>query len=413
MRADKIVRGTWPVLAAIIGLLALAGCDATGRATPSAAHATATTTTATGQPRPTIISGQALTWRQVALPSGVDLTSGASYAISPVDGNIAWLCAPASASDFAFWTTSDAGSTWRQVSTLAPATAQPARSCTLVADQADAHTLVVVFSWGSGADSSLRSMSYISVDGGVHWQALPGDIQTMEVATAGATTYAILTDTAASPTAQQSGLVASGDGLRSWHAIRPGSLGQDSFYHFWLDPASGTLLAATYQHTLWRTADMGASWSQVSTPDRQTPLGAWLPRQARFQVCNWSVPPDVDIRCSTDLGANWRAVPTLTYTLQCATCNKGGTALSDTEPCFPDAIASDGSLLADCPTSGTVHNLGAPDALPSTVYRLPLGASAWVSLGATPGRWLSVPATGPIWSLNAQLGQLAVTTLPA
>src|SRR5579859_6175152 len=226
MRAERIARGTWPVLAAIIALLALAGCGATGRAAPSAAHATATATA--GQPRPAASPGQTLAWRQVALPAGVDLTSGASYAASPVDGNAAWLCAPASASDFAFWVTSDAGSSWRQVSTLAPATAQPSRSCTLVADQADPRTLVAVFSWGSGADGSLRSMSYVSTDGGAHWRPLPGDIQTMEVATAGATTYAILIDTAANPATQQSGLVVSGDGLRSWHAIRPGSLGQDS-----------------------------------------------------------------------------------------------------------------------------------------------------------------------------------------
>lgn len=413
MRTDKIVRGTWPMLAAIIGLLALAGCGATGRATPSAAHATAPTTTATGQPRPTVTAGQALTWRQVMLPSGVDLTSGAGYAVSPVDGNIAWLCAPVSASDFAFWATSDTGSSWRQVSALAPATAQPSHSCTLVADQADTRTLVAVFSWGAGADGSLRSMSYVSTDGGAHWRPLPGDIQTMEVATAGTTTYAILDDTAASPADQQSSLVVSGDGLRSWHAFRPGSLGNDSFFRFWLDPASGTLLAATYHNTLWRTTEAGASWSQVSTPDSQSGITAWLPRQDRWEFCDsFAPPPAIDLRCSTDLGATWRAVPTFTYTLQCATCNKGGTALSDTEPCFPDAIASDGALLAACPTSGSA-SFGNPDALPTTVYRLPLGASAWVSLGAAPGHWLSVSATGPIWSLNAQLGQLAVATLPA
>lgn len=411
MRSGRIMRGLWPVLAALIALLALAGCGGTGLAAPSTAQVTATTM---GKPKPTTTLGQALAWRQVTLPSGVDLTNDAGYAVSPVDGNIAWICAPASASDFTFWATSDAGFSWQRVGTLAPATAQPSHSCTLVADQADPRTLVAVFSWGSGADGSLRSMSYISADGGAHWQALPGDIQTMEVATASATTYAILIDTAASPAAQQSGLVVSGDRLRSWHALRPASLDRDSFFRFWLDPSSSMLLAATYHNTLWRTADVGASWSQVSTPNTQSGLGAWLPRLGHWEFCDsFASPPAADIRCSTDLGATWRAVPTFTYTLQCATCNKGGTALGDTEPCFPDAIASDSSLLAVCPTSGTVHNLGNPDALPSTLYRLPPGASAWITLGAAPGRWLSVPATGPIWSLNAQLGQLAVTPLPA
>jgi hypothetical protein len=362
---------------------------------------------AAARPSPTAPEGTKLAWRQVPLPAGADLQYDGGFAASPVDGRDAWVCAPASANGFTIWATQDAGASWQHAGTFAPATLEPARSCTLVADEVDPRSLVAVFSWGAGADGTLRAISYVSTDGGAQWRRLQGEVQTMEIGSVGGKTYAILADTSAGPSAQPPPeLVVSTDGLRSWRVIRPAGLGsRDGFFRFSISPSTGELMSVTSQNTLWRTADAGASWSQVA-PTMQLGLPTWLSQQGHWLVCWGTGAPTSPFRCSMDLGQTWVLRPIFDYTIHCDTCGKGGSSYTDTEPCLPDVIAPDGSLLAVCPTSGNAPNQGA-----FTAYRLAPGAPEWSSLGSAPATGITVPATGPIWCLDTQ-GTVAVATLP-
>jgi hypothetical protein len=76
---------------------------------------------------------------------------------------------------------------------------------------------------------------------------------------------------------------------------------------------------------------------------------------------------------------------------------------------MPTTIAADGSLLADCPTSGTAPSWAGSAAF--TLYRLAPGAISWATLGAVPGPWLALSATGQLWCWSAQEGRLSVTSL--
>lgn len=389
-------------MAVMMVALALAGCA------QGAAHgATATPST---DARATTAAPAALAWRAVALPPGVELaseTSGASYVISPVDGRDAWLCAPLAAGGFAIWSTGDAGANWRRVGTLALSMPEPPM-CTLVADQMDPRTLGAVLMYGSGEAGTLHSVSALSGDGGASWHAVPGDTQLAEVATTGGTTYAIvrnITGGTAGAGGGPPGIAISADGLRTWRDARPSGLAaNDSFFQFWLNPATREMLAASGANTLWRSGDGGASWTRLHTPDMQVTLGVWLAAARQWRLCGGAQTPALTILCSVDLGATWTPQPALTATLQCASCGKWGAPVNDTQPCPPSAIAADGALLADCPTNGS-----APGSGETTLWRLAPGAAAWATLGITPGPWLIAAASGPLWCWDTQHATLAVT----
>ncbi|GEM_PF-2530555 len=372
----------------------LAGCGVGGSKPLMTATRTAPATPAT--PVTT------LAWQQVALPAGIDLSNG-SIAVSPANGRDLWLCALTAGGHATIWASQDMAATWQRIAAFSPATAETARWCALVASTHDPHTLAAVFSWGAGADGTLRSMSYLSSDGGIHWQRLAGEVQTMEVDTSGGTTYAILNDTS-NFLQEHAELVVSTDGLRSWRVIRlAGLAANDSIVSFWLNPTSDDVFTATYRNTLWHSQDSGVSWSRVSTPSTQTELGAWLPQQHRWLFCGW----DTQVRCSTDLGKTWIPQPKFGSTFSCAKCGENGTPTSNTNPCYPNAIAADGALIAACPFDSD----GPSDAV-LTVYRLMPGATQWSNLGPAPAPLSAVAATGQIWSFGSMQGTISVAMLP-
>lgn len=369
--------------AVFIGItMALSGCAAR----PSTATTPTTTPTTATTPSP---------WHQVALPGGRSLNDGVGVAVSPLEGSTAWVCALASASTFTVWTTHDAGATWRQRSTVSPAGPANPRSCALTTDDRDPHTVVVMFTSGAGAAGDLRTISYLSTDGGAQWTRVPGLVGISQIDSAGGQYYAILNDTAADPASQQPQLVMSADGLQTWKELRPASLvAHDALVRFWLDPSRAQLFAAPVNGGLWQTTDAGALWTEVrqstTTPSGQIDLGAWLPLQRQWDFCGWSAQPTI-VQCSTDLGATWHADPRFSATTSCARCATNVPA-PDTSKCFPNALKADGSLLADCVTADSPAN--APT---FGVYRLPLGGTAWQRLTTVPALLLAVPATGAVW----------------
>jgi photosystem II stability/assembly factor-like uncharacterized protein len=374
---------------------------ATTLATPTASAAI------TDTPPPTA----ALTWHQVTLPRGVNLQN-ARLAVSPVEGRDAWICSPSDTGSFVIWATQDGAATWQQVGTFSPSPPVPPSTCAVIADQTDPRSLALVISWGSGEAGTLVSMAYYSTDGGAHWRPVSNALGLNEISTVLGTTYAILRPAMASQGAPW--LVISSNGQHSWREIRPTALpSNDGFFRFWVKPSGDQLFAATYNDTLWESDNEGVSWSQVSTPNQQTSLGTWLPQANQWMFCGWAGGSTIDLQCSDDSGKTWRSQPTFDTTTSCASCGKNGAPYSSTQVCYPSAMAADGSLIANCPATGS-----APDQGQFTTYRLAPGASAWRSLGPAPAFDVAtsnngeLPATGELWSVDAR-GILYMATLPS
>ncbi|HET9110508.1 MAG TPA: hypothetical protein VFN78_06770 [Ktedonobacterales bacterium] len=372
----RIQRPSLYVVCALIALL-LTGCGATSPQRVQSA------------PQPTETPVPELTWTPVTLPDGLSIAD-AGWAVSPVDGHDAWLCAQGSAGQFAVWATQDAGVRWRQVGGFSYKTSQAA-SCSLVADETSARSLVATLSWGSGEAGTLQDASVYSSDGGAHWSHAP---VIAEIATSAASAIALM----------GRGLAVSADGFRTWRVLPSAPLASgDSFFHFWVAANSSTLLAASYNNTLWRTDDLGAQWTKVPTPNGQTSLVVWLKASHTFYMCGGSDHPPI-IQCSGDMGAHWSSVPAITQTTPCSKCGVGVT--TQTTGCSTTAIAPDGSLLTICWGTTTWQRIG-------DIYRLPPHSGSWQRIGATPEPFDLVPATGPVWSTpDVAPGTMDTTTLP-
>lgn len=370
----------------ITSLLLVAGC---GISTSHGADpSTAKHTTPTAMPT--------LVWQKRLLPP-----NAAGWAISPVNGRDVWACVPDQGGNFTIWASHDAAATWAKVGHFAPATPEPTTECSLVADQHATNMLIAVISWGAGANNTLRAISLLSTDSGVTWRKLGGEVVVSDEATVADTTYAILYDTNALPTMGEGSmqLVVSTDGLRTWRRLRPAQLViTDSFFDFRLGPQPGELIGASYQDSLWRTVDNGASWSQITAPADQTNLFTWLPQTGYWMLCTWTGTPPM-ATCSTDLGKTWQQEPRLSATIMCAECNKTGIPVPETQPCIPTAITNNGSLVTFC--------------IDDTAHLLAPHAQAWTTLGSTPAPLISLIANNLLWCWDPAQKSLFVAMLPA
>ncbi|HEX8036002.1 MAG TPA: hypothetical protein VF510_19250, partial [Ktedonobacterales bacterium] len=206
--------------------------------------------------------------------------------------------------------------------------------------------------------------------------------------------------------------VVSSDGLHTWRELHPGGLAsQGPGFQFWYGPTNGELFAETYNGAFWHSLDGGVSWTLVSTSNWPASIGRWLASRKAWMFCtepSFASPPSM--LCSMDTGNTWRKVPALAYTAQCVgRCGKDRQppdTYTPTTPCPPLALASDGSLLAICPTDS-----GAPDQI--LAYRLAPGAAKWLALGPVPSGACQVSANGIMWCMNAQDGEWETTSLPA
>jgi len=369
----------------IITLLLVAGCGI------STSHGADTSTTKHTTPTAT----PALVWQKRLLPP-----NAAGWAISPVNGRDVWACVPDQGGNFTVWASKDAAATWAKVGHLAPATPKPTTACSLVADQHATNMLIAGFSWGAGANNTLRAISLLSTDSGATWRTMNSEAVVSDLATVAGKTYAILYDTIA-PTLDEGSmqLVVSTDGLRTWRRLRPAQLiSTDSFFDFRLGPQPGELIGASYQDSLWRTVDNGASWSQITAPTDQTSLFRWLPQTGYWMLCTGNGTPPM-ATCSADLGKTWQQEPSLSATTMCAACSKSGTPVSETQPCDPDAITNNGSLVSFC--------------IDDTAHLLVPHAQTWTTLGSAPALHLSLLVNNLLWCWDPAQQSLFVATLPA
>jgi len=164
-----------------------------------------------------------LNWRQVTMP--IDIShGGVSMAMSPVNGRDAWICGDgAAAGQFIIWRTQDAGATWQQVSTLSPVAPQPtalSTACNVIPDQNLATSLAVWLPTGnpSAPGPTSSALAYYSSDSGVTWTQMPQNWWINQLATSGATTYALVNDLGHQGNVN---VFASSDHFNTWRSVNP------------------------------------------------------------------------------------------------------------------------------------------------------------------------------------------------
>lgn len=390
-------------LMSLLLTLALAGCGGGAHEQPNALKTTA----------------PILNWRKLAPPTNVDRRNS-SISVSRVNGRNAWLCAPDSSGQFLVWRTQDAGMTWSQTGAFpspAPASAMT-QLCSMSADQNLDTGVAFDISWGSGnspAPEAPGAVSYYSADGGAHWTEAPKNQYIQQVATSGNITYAIVEDTANN---YYVSVVASSSQLSDWRVIDPTILPAQSNGLFWAATSSGALLWADPNSTsAFHSSDQGTTWTTALTQSSQqvsVNLAVWRGQSAGWLMCGFlqsSAGNGADASqtlCSADMGKTWTVRKNLLDTWECAHCTSGG-ASSGVHPCVPNEIAPDGALYATC--GNDPQDTGAPPT-PWVFSRLPLGASAWRTVGQAPCASVTTTQTGQAWCIDPTHGDYVLDQLP-
>lgn len=328
---------------------------------------------------PTVAIPQ-LSWRKITTP--IDLThGGVSMGVSPVNGRDAWICGDgASAGQFLIWRTQDAGATWSQVSSLSPVAPPPtavSTACSVIPDQNVATSVAI---WLPTANPSATpgptssALAYYSSDGGITWTQMPHNWWIDQVATSGATTYALVNDLGHQSDVN---VFASSDRFTTWRAVNPTA--QEWAQNppiLWVAPdSSDALLSTNYQNQLFHSTDGGQTWTQTIAQSDQAAgaqLAVWRGQNGGWLICG---EPARQALCSADLGKTWTARPD-----------------TGEASCAPVGLTSDGSLYDVCPAVGAYGS-----AEPYTLMRLSLGASAWTAVGRAPDKYITVTQSGQIW----------------
>jgi photosystem II stability/assembly factor-like uncharacterized protein len=386
-------------------LLALvcAGCaQATGGVRPPAAL--------TPTPAATSTPSGPVSWHPATLPNQLAFqqVNGPDLAPAPSEATTAYACAAAltpgpthTTVTPQVWVTHDAGAHWTQTAPVALDTGmapdgQLLDYCALTVDAADARTVALQVNapWTNAVHE------FVTFDGGATWRPLAHAPGLAQLVSWQNRFYGTRT------TSTQGGppvFSVSRDQMQTWQDIDQGLAAVGLYVaRYWLDPATGTILAGTIattdtraQYHLWETRDGGQHWTQLAMPTSddvvaQAPT-AGQPRRA-CRVVYSLVPNDPQLNrlfCSEDGGHTWATRPARNPVL---TGSSG--------PYIPYlrlvAIAADGAVLATqdhTPTS-------------LALYRLASGAAQWQLLG-------DVPLTSSAQPLDDTQVYLAYAAAPA
>ena len=384
-------RISWMRHLAVAGLLAalltLADC---GR--PAAVTGQSGKNTPTPAPTFTAAPARPLEWQARTLPASVANTYGAlSFAPSPVDSALVWLCAP-QGSVAQVWVSHDRAATWQRVSDVDAGGEVDA--CSVIPDDLDPATAVVETDLLQKGCCVLPPIPYalrVTRDSGHTWTAFRGPEKTLlQLATYHGSVYALFAPPFADMSPFQSHFVVSADGLRTWRALDDrlathGADPVDSYYvrRFWLNPATGAMLVYTATSVVWTdrflaSSDGGATWQDLRAPQAddfvvRTPFaaGPWEICGVRTSDSSFHPSWSNTMPCTLDGGATWRT----------RTITPVGAAF---------AIANDGSVLG---VNG------------STLMRLAPSGKDWESLGSLsasympPNAYVAGSGNGVIWNV--------------
>jgi hypothetical protein len=363
----------------------------------------------------TTVPGPTLVWSPVLRPPrpGAGQSLGPlsdELVVAPGDGTTAYTCIAGDDSHGGLlpqvWRTRDTGASWQRVADV-PSRAQ-ADECRILVDPSDALHVLAVLSFrprgdGGGGPDISTVQNFTSSDGGATWTALPTRPQASwisQIASYQGIIYAIRSVLGQHGVATD--LYASADGMQTWQSLSAALAGQTDFVQgFWLDQATGTLLAQTAQaevsQTLWHSDDGGHHWTRLT--NAPFAADATFVAQMRgsgqaWRVCGgWydaSMPQAPErFACSGDGGLHWADQPTLAT-------DDHGTPLSDAAPARL-AVADDGALLV----LGSTDQIG-----PVQLYRLVPGSTQWQECGQSsspavaglsPISYSSSPGQGMFW----------------
>jgi hypothetical protein len=354
------------------------------------------------------------------------LLFGTTGMIAPSDGTTAYACAvqppytggpPPTKS--LFFATHDAGHTWSPILTI-PAE-HGATECIVTVDALDPGTVVASFAYAfrTVGPSPNASVTYLSQDGGIHWQRLPGDQLIFQPATRQGITYALHEAQSGTFSGEPAAidLAVSRDGMRTWTAI-DGSIMRQSGHRyipqqFWLNPNNGNFLVETLDQSnnaalaLWHSEDAGAHWQPFGQPPAtggNAPFLVQAPASGQpWHVClagyDLTGQGQNTLVCTSDNGAEWTSRVALNPPSAPPVQGKGpGPSIGSAEVF---AIGGDGAVLAvaaqGVATDGSITSYA--------LYRLPQGASQWQSLGTVPEfsvLYVPTPGNGMLWAVPSQ-----------
>jgi hypothetical protein len=353
---------------------------------------------------PTPLPAHPLSWQPTTSP--IDLTreiNPPGLVVSPADGSTAYLC-DGSGSGPRAWITRDRGAHWSATASLPSRVAgMPAGErfygCGILADDLTPTTALAEMAWsapGNGAGFTIGA-DYATFDGGRNWRQVgidEGSFQYQQFASVGSTIYALRADRTQSLMPPYH-IWVSADRMRTWRRVDAAI--PEPVTRFWLDPASGALLAQgdggggeSLGH-LYASRDHGATWTQLNPPAFTDAWAQWAPGNGAWRICTAllgymaSGGGGEALACSDDGGATWSPQPALT---------PGATP---GPPAFWLGLAHDESFLRVVPqpegSNGPISRY--------TLYRLAPGLGQWQSLGDLPEMAVSyagIPAGGVLWA---------------
>lgn len=404
---EKPTRDRWNALG--LGMLLAAGCAALLLVLLSGCGAATTISGPVAGTQPTATPNvNTVVWHTAIWIGGAKLLGGPTppAAMSPTDGNTAYVCTgngtKQNPGNEAVWAThnfaapgagSAAGATFTRLHDL-PVSEQEASGCTIVVDATDPTTLVAMLpSAGPFGPTGPTEVSYASFDSGQSWHSLgqqpvlfDGPIATYQGKIYGMVAFSYPQDHMPNPDA----LRVSSDHMQTWQAL-PNTSGFDAF---WLNPSNGGLLAHVLSSGQFVTStDGGQNWQPFANPMafNVTPAGylatiaVQVPQAGQpWMVCGLTgpqapsagQPPNLSAVCTRDQGQTYTTLPALPDTPTGTTNPAGAMRLA--------GITPDGSVLAMLGLSVVPQPPGGVTGLGYKLWRLPLGATQWQSLGVPP-----------------------------
>lgn len=338
--------------------------------------------------------GSSLRWHVINPPPGQK--NPFQVEVSPADGHVAWACGLVAPGTFAVWRTTDAGLSWRQVGTVKPPMPDGSAkvACQLHADPGDTANLAL----DSFTNASMpggnapQGITYLSTDGGASWHALAGHSVLLALASNGRSTFAILAK-AEGPVYDDPHLIVSTDGMRTWRdVVKPGSTPSPAVVQLFSAPGAQGVIAMVGNDLVHISSD-GAAWMPITPPPdisyvSDIPLVTWLTASHEWMICDAASMGAANEVCITDGGHTWSTRPLLPNPWMCPSCHRTPVPAVSGGMCLPNALASDGALLALCWTKiDPAQPDGEPgsSANPGHLYRLGLGATSWTDLGVMGG----------------------------
>src|SRR5262249_50864947 len=184
------------------------------------------------------------------------------YVVASNNGNVAYICETPAHATPRIWMTENAGQRWTRLPDL-PTSTTDFTGCGMQTDKNDARTLVLSFASLASDNAGVGAGNiWVFFDGASQWQPMSQPV--LEFASSHGAYFA--TRNLPYQNAFQTHLYISTDQMRSWREIDAPLIAENvaaakrlkltseiGVEHIWAHPATGVLLAQTFDGVLWRS----------------------------------------------------------------------------------------------------------------------------------------------------------------